>query len=328
MKMVKLMVKAKEQTRCTSARLLLWNEELTRNQVSESEGLCVIIIRRKYMRLNPCECGSSDCDTLEDSCCSTVIPFELSRLLNKDSSLFRMLLAATLQFPSKNILQLTKSISTCLFTQFEFSQPPPPPPRPTYVIALEISHNLFIDYTSHAFVKLSALPWRPPVIPLFCRFEKEWDEEEELRTCARSLSTTDFMNDPYHGYYGVVLQCLYALREYTGEAGICPTKPPIAADVPKGLVELRAAPTLLHYQHNEDSRDLMDETCPVCYQDFKEKSQVITTNCLHEFHTKCLLSWLSKKNTCPTCRAVYPLHYSPSSSCRKRPDHNILEASI
>ncbi|XP_059280628.1 uncharacterized protein LOC132034329 isoform X4 [Lycium ferocissimum] len=273
MKMVKLMVKAKEQTRCTSARLLLWNEELTRNQVSESEGLCVIIIRRKYMRLNPCECGSSDCDTLEDSCCSTVIPFELSRLLNKDSSLFRMLLAATLQFPSKNILQLTKSISTCLFTQFEFSQPPPPPPRPTYVIALEISHNLFIDYTSHAFVKLSALPWRPPVIPLFCRFEKEWDEEEELRTCARSLSTTDFMNDPYHGYYGVVLQCLYALREYTGEAGICPTKPPIAADVPKGLVELRAAPTLLHYQHNEDSRDLMDETCPVCYQDFKEKSQ-------------------------------------------------------
>lgn len=255
---------------CTSKRLFLWNEKLTRNQISESEGLRVIIIRRKYRRREPCGClgcYASWCG-YDDTCCSTVIPFDLSRLLNKDPSLFSMLLCATLQFPTKDIKQMANHISSYFSTKFPFSQPPPPPPRPPYVIALEISQNITVDHTSHDFSVW--LPWKPPPpppIPSFCRFEKDWDLEEEIRTCARSVSNTDYRSDRYHEYPGDVLEYIYALREYTGEGGMCPTKPPIAVDVPKGLEEVKSSSSP-HHQLNGNSTDLMDDTCPVCYADF------------------------------------------------------------
>ncbi|OIT20154.1 hypothetical protein A4A49_38861 [Nicotiana attenuata] len=86
---------------------------------------------------------------------------------------------------------------------------------------------------------LDFLPGTIPPIPSFCRFEKDRDEEEELRSSARSVSPTDYQNDPYHDYSGDVLEYIFALREYTGEGGICPTKPPITVDVPRGLVEVK-----------------------------------------------------------------------------------------
>ncbi|KAF3626306.1 putative zinc finger CCCH domain-containing protein 58-like [Capsicum annuum] len=192
-----------------------------------------------------------------------------------------MLLCATLQFTPEEISRTANDINYDLFTKFQFSQSPQP---------------------------------RPP-------FEKDWDEEEELLTNARSVSRTDYQADPYHNYSGEVIKYIYALGEYTGEAGICPTKPPIAQHLPKGF--MRVSRKRIHCQL---SRSLMDDTCPVCYAAFEDKNEVIITNCLHEFHIHCLQTWLSKKNACPSCRAVYPLHYSPLFNCRKRrPHHNILE---
>lgn len=193
-----------------------------------------------------------------------------------------------------------------------------PQPRPPYVIALEISQFDIVGFSSYY-----SVPPFPP-IPAFSRFVKDWDDEEELLTAVRSLSTTDYINDPYHKYLGDVLEYIHALREYTGEGGICPAKPPIAEDLPKGLNEIGCSPSPTPV-FNDYSRDLMDDTCPVCYEYFKDENEVITTNCLHEFHIHCMIKWLSMHNTCPTCRADYPLHYSPLSNCRKRPHHNILE---
>ncbi|XP_016438616.2 uncharacterized protein LOC107764540 [Nicotiana tabacum] len=242
-----------------SVRVFLWNEKLTRNQVSESEGLCVFLIRTQFINtFNPCEYGDCYCNVLWDDCCSTVIPFDVSKLLNKDPSLGTI-----------------------------------------------------------------------PPIPSFCRFEKDWDEEEELRSSAHSVSPTDYQNDPYHDYSGDVLEYIFALREYTGEGGICPTKPPIAADVPRGFVEVKPSLTPIFHQlsgnNSSSSRDLMyDDTCPVCYEDFKDKNEALTTYCLHDFHIECLLSWLSMNNTCPTCRAVYPLHYSAFLNRKRHREHNIF----
>ncbi|KAK4342897.1 hypothetical protein RND71_038713 [Anisodus tanguticus] len=118
-------------------------------------------------------------------------------------------------------------------------------------------------------------------------------------------------NDPYDKYTQDVIEYLDTLREYTGEAGICPTNPPIAEDVPRGFVEVQPCYPSSCPSPINSLKDLMDETCPVCYEEFKDENEVITTYCSHAFHTRCLLPWLSKKNTCPTCRAVYPLHYWP-----------------
>lgn len=54
---------------------------------------------------------------------------------------------------------------------------------------------------------------------------------------------------------------------------MCPTKPPIAVDVPKGLEEVKSSSSP-HHQLNGNSTDLMDDTCPVCYADFKDKNEV------------------------------------------------------
>lgn len=132
------------------------------------------------------------------------------------------------------------------------------------MITLEISQNL-IDYTSH----YSASQPPSPPIHSFCRFEKDWDDEEKLLTSAPSVSTTDYMNDPYHSYTGDVLEYLYALREYTSEGGIFPTKPPIHVDLPKGLEPLKPSPSPTRIFNDYICRDLMDDTCPVCYEDFQ-----------------------------------------------------------
>ncbi|OIT35864.1 putative e3 ubiquitin-protein ligase rhb1a [Nicotiana attenuata] len=319
------MVKMEETVSCTTVRVFLWNEKLTRGQISESEGLCVFLIRTEFMRLNGCECGDSDCDKLGERTCSTVIPFDVSKLLNNDPSLGTMLLSATLQLLPCTTEQLGNSISSYLFTRFQFSEALQLPPRPTYVIVLEFSHLRFIEYTPHGQVSLDDLPWVPPPIPSYCRFDKDWDEEEELRSSARSVSPTDFMNDPYHRYLGDVLEYIIVLREYTGEGGICPTKPPIVSHIPRGLVEVKCFPFPVD-QLNGSSRDLMDDdTCPVCHDDFEDKNEVLTTYCSHDFHTECLLIWLQRNNTCPVCRAIYPLHYSPLLNRKRRREHNVLE---
>lgn len=93
----RMVKKEEETTRCTTARAYFWNEKLSRNQISESEGLCVIIIRRRYTRLHRCPCQA--CYRSYDTSCSTVIPFDLSRLLNKDSSLFSTLLSLLFNLP-------------------------------------------------------------------------------------------------------------------------------------------------------------------------------------------------------------------------------------
>ncbi|KAG5583915.1 hypothetical protein H5410_044349 [Solanum commersonii] len=88
-------------------------------------------------------------------------------------------------------------------------------------------------------------------------------------------------------------------------------KPPIEADVASGFVEVPPCYRSWCSSPAISIKDLMNETCPVCQEELKDENEVITTCRSRMFHTSCLLSWLSKNNTCPTCRAVYPLHYSP-----------------
>ncbi|XP_059306547.1 uncharacterized protein LOC132057991 [Lycium ferocissimum] len=253
---------------------------------------------------------------------STVIPFDLSKLLNKDGSLFRVLLSATLQFDPQDIPDLANDISDKLFTKFQDSQALLPAPRPTYVIAIRISQTRFANFDANvdldAFPKLRTLP---PPIPFYRRFEIQKVFTEP------NVSAADYMNDPNDTYTDNVVEYLNMLREYTGEGGVFPTKPPIATDIARGFVEVKPCQSSWCASPAIRLEDLMDDTCPVCQDEFRNENEVIATYCAHAFHTRCLLPWLSKKNSCPTCRAVYPLHYSPSldRQCRKR-NHNMLEA--
>ncbi|XP_010558297.1 PREDICTED: E3 ubiquitin-protein ligase SGR9, amyloplastic-like [Tarenaya hassleriana] len=46
--------------------------------------------------------------------------------------------------------------------------------------------------------------------------------------------------------------------------------------------------------------------CVICKEEMREGRDVCEMPCRHLFHWKCILPWLSKRNTCPSCRFQLP----------------------
>eukprot|EP00347_Sterkiella_histriomuscorum_P007440 403348913 len=53
--------------------------------------------------------------------------------------------------------------------------------------------------------------------------------------------------------------------------------------------------------------DLMQKKeCQVCFEQFKDEDKFYKLPCKHLFHVDCILPWLDKHNTCPSCRHELP----------------------
>jgi hypothetical protein len=71
------------------------------------------------------------------------------------------------------------------------------------------------------------------------------------------------------------------------------------------------SPTRDHYitQQLTPSTIPEESACPICFEDWSDKSTIIRTHCNHTFHRECFVAWLGKEdansaNSCPSCRAV------------------------
>ena len=53
---------------------------------------------------------------------------------------------------------------------------------------------------------------------------------------------------------------------------------------------------------NENGYDDTYE-CPICFENYND-SNLMTTNCGHNFHTKCINIWLEENYDCPMCRQL------------------------
>jgi E3 ubiquitin-protein ligase RNF115/126 len=60
----------------------------------------------------------------------------------------------------------------------------------------------------------------------------------------------------------------------------------------------------------------IDQSCPVCKDDFCLKETAIHLPCKHCFHEDCIKPWLQERNTCPTCRCELPTD-DPDFEARK-----------
>merc|ERR1711959_123568 len=49
-----------------------------------------------------------------------------------------------------------------------------------------------------------------------------------------------------------------------------------------------------------------EEGCPVCCSGFSRGDDIMELPCGHFFHRGCIVPWLQKQNTCPTCRFELP----------------------
>ncbi|KAG7362135.1 ring finger domain containing protein [Nitzschia inconspicua] len=78
--------------------------------------------------------------------------------------------------------------------------------------------------------------------------------------------------------------------------------PPASNVAIEGLLHLRL--------RAEDSKSLSEacpnEECVICAERFANKDVVTTLPCGHMHHSDCIVNWLSRKCTCPTCRYEMP----------------------
>ena len=52
----------------------------------------------------------------------------------------------------------------------------------------------------------------------------------------------------------------------------------------------------------ENINNFKDITCNICLESFTLGNILRVLECKHEFHEKCIITWLTKRNTCPVCR--------------------------
>lgn len=48
-----------------------------------------------------------------------------------------------------------------------------------------------------------------------------------------------------------------------------------------------------------------DEYCSICLEEFIQKENIITLECSHYYHQKCIIDWFKKETTCPLCRKIF-----------------------
>lgn len=130
-------------------------------------------------------------------------------------------------------------ISFHLFIEFQDSQALLPIPRPAYVVVVEIFQIHCITYTGNDDPNASPnFTGHPPDAPLYRRFENV-DVEEEGIFPLHNVGAVDYRNDSIYKYTKDVCEYLDMLREYTGEGGGFPIKPPIVADAARGFVKVQ-----------------------------------------------------------------------------------------
>lgn len=66
----------------------------------------------------------------------------------------------------------------------------------------------------------------------------------------------------------------------------------------------------IKYQIILKGKTLKDENlireCVICLQNININEKIIKLRCNHYFHKSCVLLWINKNKTCPTCRKDIP----------------------
>jgi hypothetical protein len=54
-------------------------------------------------------------------------------------------------------------------------------------------------------------------------------------------------------------------------------------------------------EKEEDDGSFQQPTCTICFVPFEEGDRIGALECQHNFHSKCLKTWLCRRNACPLC---------------------------
>jgi hypothetical protein len=90
-----------------------------------------------------------------------------------------------------------------------------------------------------------------------------------------------------------------------------------AADI---TIPVVMAPQGTHFPAADDQpvqvslsiQENVDMTCCVCTESFCNTTSIELPKCRHRFHEACVLTWLSRHNSCPYCRS--PVHHRTTTT--------------
>ena len=69
-------------------------------------------------------------------------------------------------------------------------------------------------------------------------------------------------------------------------------------------------PDLFNLDNNklEKLKKSNNKECIICLENFKINNQCLYLNCLHLFHSTCIVNWLLEHNNCPICKENYKIN--------------------
>lgn len=77
------------------------------------------------------------------------------------------------------------------------------------------------------------------------------------------------------------------------------------------------------------NKEMLTNTCPICFEDYGNKQHHILLKCDHLFHQKCLNDWVSHGgNTCPVCRTSLFCHTFEDEYYTDEDEYEIEEVNI
>ncbi|XP_008793388.2 probable E3 ubiquitin-protein ligase HIP1 [Phoenix dactylifera] len=76
-------------------------------------------------------------------------------------------------------------------------------------------------------------------------------------------------------------------------------------NVSTGLSEDRILACLIKRVHcsNQTHDDQEERSCAICLEEYKDRDNLGSMKCGHDFHIGCIRKWLEIKNVCPVCKA-------------------------
>mmetsp|Transcript_40961 Transcript_40961/g.63932 ORF Transcript_40961/g.63932 Transcript_40961/m.63932 type:complete len:577 (+) Transcript_40961:223-1953(+) len=64
--------------------------------------------------------------------------------------------------------------------------------------------------------------------------------------------------------------------------------------------------------------EIGEEACVICQDEYEEGQELVRLPCKHEFHSSCVISWLGRMNTCPSCRHELEVSTPDTTATRER----------
>ena len=112
---------------------------------------------------------------------------------------------------------------------------------------------------------------------------------------------------------GSMFTRLQQVRESSAQVWVAPGSSAVPAQPPVEEHVLRAL-------RPQPLRNALADVCSVCLEPMLQGHPVVTLECRHSFHSKCLLPWLLRCACCPMCKVIVRGPKPAEPSVSERPD--------